>query len=217
MTPELRAFVQEYGSLPPAAVADFVSRFQRRNLPKGTMLLHPGEVCHELLFVQSGCLRTYYLAPDGLDISVWFSFPGYLSSELTSFISGEPSEYAVEAIADSEVLYLSKEALQELYARHPALHGHNARNMGIRHYERYSPLHLPTARHRRATLPQAAPAARLLPAHPPEIPGFLHRRHAVVAQPDSQKAGLSSLIVLRQFGRRGGLAILWLLIQIPAP
>lgn len=121
MTPELRAFIEDNGQLSPAALHDFTSRFQRRRLPKGALLLRPGEVCRELLFVQSGCLRLYYLAPDGADVSVWFAFPGYLTSELTSFLSEQPAHYAVEALADSEVLYLPRETLQQLYAAHPAI------------------------------------------------------------------------------------------------
>lgn len=121
MTTELRAFFESFGGLPPAALADVLAHFERRRVRRGEVLLHPGEVCRELLFVQSGCLRTYYAGREGLDISVWFSFPGYLSSELTSLFSGQPSEYAVEALAAGEVLYVSKQKLEELYRAHPAL------------------------------------------------------------------------------------------------
>lgn len=121
MTPELHAFVADNGQLSPEALHDFTSRFQHRWVPKGTPLLRPGEVCRELLFVQSGCLRLYYLTPTGADVSVWFAFPGYLTSELTSFLSGQPAHYAVEAMTDTEVLYLPHATLRALYARHPTL------------------------------------------------------------------------------------------------
>ncbi|UOQ65000.1 Crp/Fnr family transcriptional regulator [Hymenobacter volaticus] len=121
MTPELRKFIKSNGRMSPAAIDDFTGKFQRRPLKKNDMLLRPGEVCQELLFVQSGCLRMYYLAPDGLAVSLWFALPGYLTSELTSFLSGQPADYAVEAIADSEVLYLPKETLYELYDVYPTL------------------------------------------------------------------------------------------------
>ena len=122
MTPELRAFVEENGRLGPAALADFAGRFQRRTLGRGELLLSSGAVCQELLFVQRGCLRMYHQSPNGPELSVWFALPGYLCSELTSFLSGQPADYAVEAIADSEVLCLPKTVLLELYDVHPALH-----------------------------------------------------------------------------------------------
>lgn len=123
MTVELRTFIQDYGPLSAEVEEAFAGKFQRRTVPKGQLLLRPGEVCQELLFLQTGCLRTYLLAPDGSEVSVWFAFPRYLCSEITSFISGQPSEYAVEAIADCEVLYLPKHLLSSLYDQHPALHG----------------------------------------------------------------------------------------------
>ena len=58
MTPELQAFVSTYGNgLSLEAAHDFMSCFQRRLVRKGELLLRPGQVCQELFFVQSGCLR----------------------------------------------------------------------------------------------------------------------------------------------------------------
>lgn len=122
MTTGLSAFFDLFGGLPPAVLADMTARFNSCRVQRGQLLLQPGAVCRELLFVQSGCLRTYYLGASGQDISMWFSFPGYLSAELTSFFTGQPSVYAVEALAAGEVLALPQAALYELYAAHPSLH-----------------------------------------------------------------------------------------------
>jgi len=65
-------------------------------------------------------LRLYYLA-DGIEISVWFSFQHSSAIEIYSFISQKPSNYFLQAIEDSEILYLPKPELDRLYHTHPKM------------------------------------------------------------------------------------------------
>jgi CRP/FNR family transcriptional regulator, anaerobic regulatory protein len=72
------------------------------------------------VFVQKGCLRLYYLKDD-IEVSVWFAFQQSSAIEINSFISEEPSDYFLQAIEDSEVLYLSKTELNKLYRYQPKM------------------------------------------------------------------------------------------------
>lgn len=120
MTQGLTDFVQQYQVLSLDEISDFTSQFKKKSLCKGDYLLQSGSVCKELVFVQSGCLRMYYLSND-VEVSVWFAFPNSLATELASFISQEPAGFFVQAIEDCQLLYISKATLTTFYQTYPAL------------------------------------------------------------------------------------------------
>lgn len=120
MNTPLKNFISQYVSLSGAELDDITHRFKSKMVKKNSFLLNQGEVCRNLVFVQKGCLRLYYLEED-IEVSVWFAFPHSSAIEMYSFISGRPSNYFLQAIEDSEVLYLSKTELNKLYQSQPKM------------------------------------------------------------------------------------------------
>lgn len=120
MTAELIKFINEYIDLPGAELEEIASMFKSRTVKKNDYLLREGETCKDLVFVQQGCLRLYYIA-DSIEVSVWFSFEHSSAIEISSFISQKPSNYFLQAIEDSEILYLPKIELDKLYSTHPKM------------------------------------------------------------------------------------------------
>jgi len=99
---------------------DIVGRFTERTVGKNEFLLEEGTVCEDLVFVQDGCLRLYYLDNE-VEISVWFAFPDSSAIDIYSFISDKPSNYYLQAIEDSKILYLPKTELTRLYQQFPTM------------------------------------------------------------------------------------------------
>ena len=120
MAQELITFIEQYGKLTPAGKAALTESFKPRSVKKGDLLLFQGEVCDKIYFVRSGCVRLYYTA-DNVETTVWFSFENNSAIELSSFLSDAPSEYYLEAIEDSEVLFLYKSELADLYEEFPEM------------------------------------------------------------------------------------------------
>lgn len=120
MTTELITFVSKYTSLSPDALEEIAGKFKSRTLKKNDYLLREGETCRDLVFVQEGCLRLYYLKDD-IEVSVWFAFEQSSAIEIYSFISENPSNYFLQAIEDSKILYLPKAELNKLYQHHPKM------------------------------------------------------------------------------------------------
>lgn len=116
--PALKQFFEQYGALTEHGMDELVDKFQSKTVKKGECLLTQGQVCEKIYFVKKGCLRLYYITDD-VEITVWFSFENNSAIELSSFLSGAPSDYFLEAIEDSEILSLDKSALTSLYDRHP--------------------------------------------------------------------------------------------------
>jgi len=116
MNPELRKFFEQYGILSEKNMDELVDKFKLRKVKKGDLLLVQGQVCNKIFFVKKGCLRLYYIAND-IEITVWFSFENNSAIELSSFLSGAPSEYFIEAIEEGEILSLYKSELTRLYEK----------------------------------------------------------------------------------------------------
>jgi CRP-like cAMP-binding protein len=120
MTPEFKKFISGYTDLSDQELDEVAGKFKSKIVKKNDCVLQQGEICKDLIFVQSGCLRLYYIA-GGIDISVWFSFQHSSAIEIYSFISETPSDYFLQAIEDSEILYVPKSVLNELYQAHPKM------------------------------------------------------------------------------------------------
>ena len=120
MTPELKKFIAKYIRLDASEMDNIANRFNRKTIKKNDYLLREGQVCKDIIFVQQGCLRLYYVS-NGIETSVWFSFTHSSAIEISSFISGQPTSYFLQAIEDSEILFLSKIELNKLYHDYPKM------------------------------------------------------------------------------------------------
>jgi CRP-like cAMP-binding protein len=120
MNTNLKKFISKYVNLSDVELEDFTNKFKSKVVKKNNYLLRQGAICKDLVFVQKGCLRLYYLKDD-IEVSVWFAFQHSSAIEIYSFISENPSNYFLQAIEDSEVLYLPKTELNKLYQYQPKM------------------------------------------------------------------------------------------------
>lgn len=116
----LKNFIAQYAAFSGSELDTIAGRFKSRTVAKGEYLLRQGDTCQDLVFVQSGCVRLYYLDEE-VEVSVWFAFPESSAIEIYSFISEKPSNYFLQAIEHSEVLYLPKSELDLLYRQQPKM------------------------------------------------------------------------------------------------
>ena len=88
--------------------------FIPKKLRKKQFLLHEGEVCKNIGFVNSGCLREYTIDNKGSEHIIQFAIEDWWISDPNSFLSGLPSIYNIDALENSEVLLLEKSAREKL-------------------------------------------------------------------------------------------------------
>lgn len=82
-----------------------------KNLEKGTLLLSPGQKCNYGYRVVSGCLKSFVLDSSGKDHILQFAPEGWFISDLESFTKQTPSKIFIDAIENSEVQMIGKEAV----------------------------------------------------------------------------------------------------------
>jgi len=120
MNTNLKKFISRFVDLSAAELEEIANKFKRKSVKKNDYLWRQGDTCKDFAFVDKGCLRLYYVK-DGIEISVWFAFQHSSAIEVYSFISENPSDYYLQAIDDSEVLYLPKAELKKLYQDQPKM------------------------------------------------------------------------------------------------
>jgi CRP-like cAMP-binding protein len=74
-----------------------------------------------MIYVNSGCLMTYFTDKEATDHVIQFATAGWWTGDLHSFTSQTPSIYSTKALADSEVLLLPKNDMDQLLERFPKL------------------------------------------------------------------------------------------------
>ena len=120
MSTTLKKFISRFVTLSDAELEEVVSKFKRKPVKKNNYIFRQGDTCKDFAFVDKGCLRLYYVK-DGIEVSVWFAFQPSSAIEVYSFISEKPSDYFLQAIEDSEVLYIPKTELKKMYKSHPKM------------------------------------------------------------------------------------------------
>jgi CRP-like cAMP-binding protein len=93
--------------------------FIPKKIRKRQYLLQEGDACKYIAFVEKGLLRSYAVSDKGTEQIIQFAFEGWWISDQFSFLTGEPSKYNIDALEDSELLLLSKQAEEQLLEKIP--------------------------------------------------------------------------------------------------
>jgi len=97
------------------------SFFIPKKLRKKQYLLQEGDVSKYVAFVEKGLLRSYIVNDKGSEHIIQFAFEGWWIGDQFSFLTGEPSEYNIEAMEDCELLLLTKQAEGQMLEKIPKL------------------------------------------------------------------------------------------------
>ncbi|MBK8966862.1 MAG: Crp/Fnr family transcriptional regulator [Lewinellaceae bacterium] len=88
---------------------------------KDSHLIQSGHICKYTYFVHKGLLRLYDINEKGLEKNTLFAIEEWWVSDLYSFHSQKPGNYFLQALEDTEVLQLSKHAMENLLLQIPKL------------------------------------------------------------------------------------------------
>ncbi len=114
---EFISYLNQISPLKQESAMDFLSKCKSFQYPKGFFLVKPGQISQYLYFVKSGIGKVYYLK-DGKEIIDWISDEGNLLTSVTSFLTHRPGKHFLKLIEDSELIGISYEDLEKLFAKH---------------------------------------------------------------------------------------------------
>jgi len=107
--------------LSPGEQELFTSCLKRRRLRRKQFLLQSGDISRYECFVDEGCLRTYGIDKKGQEHTFMFACEDWWTGDMYSYLTGQPSQFDIEALEDSSLLLLNKQQMDKLYEQIPQL------------------------------------------------------------------------------------------------
>ncbi|HYF29841.1 MAG TPA: Crp/Fnr family transcriptional regulator [Chitinophagaceae bacterium] len=120
----LRQFLDPHIQLSNEEMSAMVARMEVRHFPRRTMLIREGEQEKYLSLVAKGLLRKFFYKGKQ-EVITQLAGEGALISSSVSFFAGNPSQYYIETLEPVTLFSLSREALEDLYAK-----SHKMQRMG---------------------------------------------------------------------------------------
>ena len=91
---------------------------QRSVIPKKVrkrqFILNAGDVCEYIIFVERGLLRSFANDKDGGEHVMQFATEGWWISDMASFLTRADSNYNIEALEESELFLMTKQAMDQI-------------------------------------------------------------------------------------------------------
>ncbi len=95
------------------------SLFLTMQIRQGEFTEKTGNISKGFIYVNSGCLMTYFTDKQATDHVIQFATAGWWTGDLHSFTNTTPSIYTSKALADSEIFLLQKNDMDQLLQRFP--------------------------------------------------------------------------------------------------
>lgn len=113
----LLSHIKNYYPLSEAAQEALYHCFEKKVLPKNELLLHEGQVCRHLYFLEKGALRGFYNL-EGKEITHWFGFENDFVTSFHSFITQKAAVENIQLLESCTLWSISKETLTALFNEH---------------------------------------------------------------------------------------------------
>jgi CRP-like cAMP-binding protein len=110
--------IQQLTGLSSEAEDWLLNNIKQLTCKKNEIILHEGNICNNLYFVESGLLGGYYIF-DNYEICNWISAESDFATSYYSFISRQPSYETIECFENSVIQAISYDCIMDLYKRFP--------------------------------------------------------------------------------------------------
>lgn len=119
MHEQLRQFIKERITISEEELGLVLPYFKPLSVKKGTLLVSQDQFGNQMYFVNKGCLRIFFINEEGQESTRFLAFESQFASALVSFITEDASKEYVQALEDSELLYINREDFMTLLEKHP--------------------------------------------------------------------------------------------------
>ena len=113
---QIKTYLDQIATIPDLDWNFFISKLQRRVIPKKSVFLKVNEVESTISFIESGIVR-FFIPKENpeKEITFGFSFKNQFISAYDSFLTQSPSAYQLQALTETTVLSLTYDDLQLVY------------------------------------------------------------------------------------------------------
>ncbi len=121
MHAQLQQYISRFVQLTEEEAQIVTDCLSWKAIPKKTILLQAGDVCHFEAYVLKGCIREYFTDKEGTELTLEFAVEDWWVSDISSFEHQTPSRMTIETLEDCELLLLSRDSKDKLLQRVPKL------------------------------------------------------------------------------------------------
>lgn len=90
---------------------EFSGKTKERNFKRNELLSSPGTVPNEIFFIEKGIVRVIITDKSGTEHTVHFALENQFIADYTSFLLQQPSLYSIQALEETAVVVLPREAI----------------------------------------------------------------------------------------------------------
>lgn len=119
MYEQLTKFIKDKIEISEEDLETVLSYFKSAYAKKNEHLVSQGEFGQQLFFVTKGCIRIFFINEEGQESTRFLAFENHFASALVSFITENPSMEYVQALEESEILYINRKDFFALLDSHP--------------------------------------------------------------------------------------------------
>lgn len=121
MKTQLKDYLNRYAHFTDDDIALIFEYLEPVTFSKKQFLLKQNEICNARFFILKGLIRSFHIDEKGVENINLFAIENWWVTNLDSFVNQTPSHNALQAIEDTSVLVVSREALDILYTKIPQL------------------------------------------------------------------------------------------------
>jgi len=110
----LRSYLGAKATLTSGEIDFILTFYAFRHLEKGEVLQRAGEPARHMVFVATGCLRSYVIDDEGKVHIVRFAPEDWWLADSARFLSGEPSTLFIDAIEASDLMLIDHASHQRI-------------------------------------------------------------------------------------------------------
>jgi len=121
MSQNLKSHIAKFVNISDGDYASMLEYFHVIDVKKKQNILIEGNICKANYFVDSGCLRMFFINEKGIEQTVQFALENWWLADYTSFAAQKPSEYYIQAVEKAELLALDFTAQEELLQQFPQM------------------------------------------------------------------------------------------------
>jgi CRP-like cAMP-binding protein len=119
MSQPILDYIAQYIKLETKEEEYFLSVLKPRKYLRRQFVVQAGDECKYETFVISGCLKAYFIDPDGNNHIIQFAIENWWISDMDSLMNGTPATLNIDAVEDTEVLQIERKDFDTLFERIP--------------------------------------------------------------------------------------------------
>jgi CRP-like cAMP-binding protein len=113
---QIKTYLDQIATISNSDWDFFISKLQRRIVPKKAIFLKINEIENHISFIESGVVRLFIPKEDPeKEITFGFSFKDQFISAYDSFLTQQPSAYQLQALTETSILSITYSDLQAVY------------------------------------------------------------------------------------------------------